>query len=294
MVSSIETDCDTNTLIAYNSIDSNKFINSMRGISVRKSDNLMVLNNNILLNSNMGAGGILVLNNTSNNISIVNNNIINKNKLNGIGLYILCPNININSNNISDFDTGSYVISYNSHVLYNEFKNNKYGVFLRVSVNNTYAFNNIHDNKLCGFVLDASLLSYDDSFYLNRLCDNGQYDFYSEANCSYVIDNNWWGENTPKISTSRNVLSNVYNATGNLIMNTWMVAHLFSSSYKVNEYSQIERAKFYVDLTYNNLGNKLSSLGYIPDNLESFISVFNVDGNKKFNTTYLKRRKSIC
>ena len=241
----------------------------------------------------MGAGGILVLNNTSNNISIVNNNIINKNKLNGIGLYILCPNININSNNISDFDTGSYVISYNSHVLYNEFKNNKYGVFLRVSVNNTYAFNNIHDNKLCGFVLDASLLSYDDSFYLNRLCDNGQYDFYSEANCSYVIDNNWWGENTPKISTSRNVLSNVYNATGNLIMNTWMVAHLFSSSYKVNEYSQIERAKFYVDLTYNNLGNKLSSLGYIPDNLESFISVFNVDGNKKFNTTYLKDGKAF-
>lgn len=293
VVSSIETDCDTNTLIAYNSIDSNKFINSMRGISVRKSDNLMVLNNNILLNSNMGAGGILVLNNTSNNISIVNNNIINKNKLNGIGLYILCPNININSNNISDFDTGSYVISYNSHVLYNEFKNNKYGVFLRVSVNNTYAFNNIHDNKLCGFVLDASLLSYDDSFYLNRLCDNGQYDFYSEANCSYVIDNNWWGENTPKISTSRNVLSNVYNATGNLIMNTWMVAHLFSSSYKVNEYSQIERAKFYVDLTYNNLGNKLSSLGYIPDNLESFISVFNVDGNKKFNTTYLKDGKAF-
>lgn len=293
VVSSIETDCDTNTLIAYNSIDSNKFINSMRGISVRKSDNLMVLNNNILLNSNMGAGGILVLNNTSNNISIVNNNIINKNKLNGIGLYILCPNININSNNISDFDTGSYVISYNSHVLYNEFKNNKYGVFLRVSVNNTYAFNNIHDNKLCGFVLDASLLSYDDSFYLNRLCDNGQYDFYSEANCSYVIDNNWWGENTPKISTSRNVLSNVYNATGNLIMNIWMVAHLFSSSYKVNEYSQIERAKFYVDLTYNNLGNKLSSLGYIPDNLESFISVFNVDGNKKFNTTYLKDGKAF-
>lgn len=253
----------------------------------------MILNNNILLNSNRGAGGILVLNNTSNNISIVNNNIINKNKLNGIGLYILCPNININSNNISDFDTGLYVISYNSHVLYNEFKNNKYGVFLRVSVNNTYAFNNIHDNKLCGFVLDTSLLSYADSFYLNRLCDNGQYDFYSEANCSYVIDNNWWGENTPKISTSRNVLANIYNATGNLIMNTWMVAHLFSSSYKVNEYSQIERAKFYVDLTYNNLGNKLSSLGYIPDNLESFISVFNVDGNKKFNTTYLKDGKAF-
>lgn len=293
VVSSIETDCDTNTLIAYNSIDSNKFINSMSGISVRKSDNLMILNNNILLNSNRGAGGILVLNNTSNNISIVNNNIINKNKLNGIGLYILCPNININSNNISDFDTGLYVISYNSHVLYNEFKNNKYGVFLRVSVNNTYAFNNIHDNKLCGFVLDTSLLSYADSFYLNRLCDNGQYDFYSEANCSYVIDNNWWGENTPKISTSRNVLANIYNATGNLIMNTWMVAHLFSSSYKVNEYSQIERAKFYVDLTYNNLGNKLSSLGYIPDNLESFISVFNVDGNKKFNTTYLKDGKAF-
>ena len=275
VVSSIETDCDTNTLIAYNSIDSNKFINSMSGISVRKSDNLMILNN------------------TSNNISIVNNNIINKNKLNGIGLYILCPNININSNNISDFDTGLYVISYNSHVLYNEFKNNKYAVFLRVSVNNTYAFNNIHDNKLCGFVLDTSLLSYEDSFYLNRLCDNGQYDFYSEANCSYVIDNNWWGENTPKISTSRNVLANIYNATGNLIMNTWMVAHLFSSSYKVNEYSQIERAKFYVDLTYNNLGNKLSSLGYIPDNLESFISVFNVDGNKKFNTTYLKDGKAF-
>ena len=45
MVTSIETDCDKNTIIAYNSIDSDKFINSMYGIVVRKSDNSMILSN---------------------------------------------------------------------------------------------------------------------------------------------------------------------------------------------------------------------------------------------------------
>ena len=294
VVSSIETNCDYNTLIAYNLIDANEFLNSMTGILIKKSENSMILNNTISLNSDMQSVGIMTLNNTANNISIVNNRIINKNNLNGFGLYIICSNLIINSNTVSNFQVGSYVLSaVNSHVLHNEFKDNNYGIFLKVSVNNTYTFNNIHDNELCGFVLDSSLLSSGDSFYLNRLCDNGQYDFYSQASCSYVIDDNWWGENTPKISTSRNVLANVYNATGNLIMNSWMVAHLFSSSYKINDYSQIERAKFYVDLTYNNLGNKLSHLGYIPDNKEFFISVFNIDGIKKFNTTYLKDGKAF-
>ena len=292
VVNSIETDYDKNTIIAYNSIDSNKFINSMNGIVVRKSDNLMILNNNITLNSQDNVCGIFVLNNTSQNISIVNNQISNKNKLNGIGLYTICSNMNIESNNISDFNTGFYVVSSNSRVIHNEFKNNRYGVFLRNSVNNTYAFNNIHDNKLYGFVLDESVTS-DDSFYLNRLFGNAYYDFYSNSNCPYVIDNNWWGENTPKISKNSNIRANIYNKTGNLIMNSWMVVKLFSSSYKINEYSQIERAKFYIDLTYNNLGKKLSSQGYIPDNIESFISVFNIIGDKKANSSYLKDGKAF-
>jgi len=111
----------------------------------------------------------------------MNNQITNKNKLKGIGLYTICSNMNIDSNNISDFNTGFYVVSSNSRVIHNEFKNNRYGVFLRNSINNTYAFNNIHDNKLYGFVLDESVTS-DDSFYLNRLFGNTYYDFYSNTN----------------------------------------------------------------------------------------------------------------
>ncbi|OEC94292.1 MULTISPECIES: nitrous oxide reductase family maturation protein NosD [Methanobrevibacter] len=293
VVKSIEIDDDKNTLVAYNSIDSDKFLNFMSGVAIRKSDNLMVFNNNISLNSDTGAGGIVVTNITSNNISIVNNRITNKNNLNGIGLYVICSNVSIDSNNVSNFNAGLYVVSSNSHVTHNEFKNNNHGVFLRVSVNNTYAFNNIHDNILCGFVLDTSLLSYNDSCYLNRLCDNSQYDFYSEANSDYVINDNWWGENTPKISINRSILANIYNATGNVIMNSWMVAHLFSSSYKINENNNIERAKFYVDLTYNNIGNDLSYKGYIPNNLKSFIGVFNGDGAKKSNISYLHEGKSF-
>lgn len=290
----IQTDRDTNTFIAYNIIKSNQYLSSMSGLVIRKSDNLTFYKNDILLNSSQDSVGIIITDVTSDNISIINNNITSLNQFNGIGIYVTCSNTQILSNNVSNFNVGLYVLSSaNSLVSCNQFFNNGYGILLRGSTNNTYKSNNIFDNALCGVFLDSSLVSYDDSFYLNRLCDNGYYDFYSETSCTYVINDNWWGENIPKISTNSRILANVYNGTGNLIMDSWIVMNLFSASYTFDDESNIERSKFYLDMTYNNLGQQLSNKGYLPDGLEAFIYCFNAGTDYTLNISYLKNGKAF-
>ena len=177
VLDAIETDRDTNSFIAYNTIKSTQYLSSMSGIVIGKSDNLTVLKNNIQLNSDQNSVGIIVTNATSDNISIIDNNISNSNQFNGIGLYIVCSNIQVISNNVSNFHIGLYVLSSNSLFIANQFFNNDYGVYLTISGNNIYKSNNIFDNDKFGVFLDSNLVSENDSFYLNRLCDNGYYDF---------------------------------------------------------------------------------------------------------------------
>ncbi len=290
--SSIETDGDVNSLIAYNTIDCDHYIGGMSGFTIRKSDNLTIFNNTISLNSNDDSVGIIITDGTSDNISITKNKILSKNSLKGIGVYVTCSNISIEHNTISNFTAALVISSSNSSIYNNCLNDNGYGLFLRRSINNTYKSNNIFNN-LYGVFLHHALESHDDSFYLNRLCDNYYYDFFSQATCTYDIGDNWWGDNTPMISTNQYVLANVFNATGNLIMNSWIVMNLFSASYTIDDNSFVQRAQFYLDMTCNNIGGDLSYEGYLPDGLEALIYCFNNDANYKYNVSYLKQGKAF-
>ena len=95
------------------------------------------------------------------------------------------------------------------------------------------------------------------------------------------------------ISTDQHVLANVFNSTGNLIMNSWIVMNLFSASYTIDDNSFVQRAQFYLDMTYNNLGHDLSYEGYLPDGLETLIYCFNNNANYKYNLSYLKQGKAF-
>ena len=292
LYSSIETNGDVNSLIAYNTIDCDHYIGGMSGFTIRKSDNLTIFNNTISLNSNDDSVGIIITDGTSNNISITKNKILSKNSLNGIGLYVTCSNILIEHNAISNFTAALFIVSSNSSIYNNCLIDNGYGLFLLRSINNTYKSNNIFNN-LYGVFLHHALESHDDSFYLNRLCDNYYYDFFSQATCTYDIGDNWWGDNAPMISTNPYVLANVFNATGNLIMDSWIVMNLFSASYTLDDNSFVQRAQFYLDMTCNNLGLDLSYEGYLPDGLEALIYCFNNDANYKYNLSYLKQGKAF-
>ncbi|MBR4448187.1 chitobiase/beta-hexosaminidase C-terminal domain-containing protein [Methanobrevibacter sp.] len=292
LYSSIETDGDVNSLIAYNTIDCDHYIGGMSGCTIRKSDNLTMFNNTIFLNSNDNSAGVIITDATSDNISITNNKLSSKNSLKGFGLYVTCSNIHIEENTISNFSAALFIVSSNSLIYNNYLNDNGCGAYLLVSINNTYKSNNIFNN-IYGVYLHPSLSSSGDSFYLNRLCDNLYYDFCSQATCPYVIDDNWWGDNTPMISTDQHVLANVFNSTGNLIMNSWIVMNLFSASYTIDDNSFVQRAQFYLDMTYNNLGHDLSYEGYLPDGLETLIYCFNNNANYKYNLSYLKQGKAF-
>ena len=285
----INANLDNNTIISDNTINDSAYSTSSSniGIKIGNSKNMIVLNNKILLNSKSGFA-IKITNNNCNNVYITNNTLMNKKSYKGYGIYVKGSEITIDSNYISNYANGIYISSTQSTFKNNQITNNNYGLNLINSINNTYKSNNIHNNQYYGVLLSSSLVSSDDSFYLNRLCDNIRYDLYSQASCDYTVNDNWWGENIPKISTNNNVLANVYNGTGNIILNSWIVMKVGACSYKIDNNAFIEKATFYVDMSYNNLEECLSYKGHIPDNVEVLIGCFNNAGNVKYNVTNLK------
>lgn len=284
---SISVTLDNNTIIAGNTIEDFLLYGSEHvGIDVNKSNNLLLVNNTVSLNTDPGYA--IKITNNCKNVFIKSNILTNKKSRKGYGIYIKSNNITLDSNQIDNFARGAYLSAEYSIVYNNTIANNNWGIVIAKSINNTYMSNNIINNKYYGVYLSASLSSYDDSFYLNRLCGNGEYEFYSNASCNYVVDDNWWGEYPPKISTNASIFANIYNGTGNVILNSWIVMNLRACSYNIGDNALIESAKFYVDMTYNNLGECLSNKGFIPDNLEMVIACFNSNGNYTYNISYLK------
>ena len=285
----INTNLDNNTIISNNLINDFTYSTSSSniGIKIDNSKNMIVLNNTILLNSKSGFA-IKITNNNCNNVYITNNTLLNKKSYKGYGIYVKGSKITVDSNYISNYSHGIYISSTQSTFKNNQITNNNYGLNLIKSINNTYKSNNIHNNQYYGVLLSSSLVSSDDSFYLNRLCDNIRYDLYSQASCDYTINDNWWGKNTIKITTNSNIIANIYNGTGNIILNSWIVMNCNSGSHKIDNNDFIEKATFFIDMNKNNFGNDLSYKGHIPDDIEIFINSYNEFSYNKSAITYLK------
>ncbi|WP_407453266.1 chitobiase/beta-hexosaminidase C-terminal domain-containing protein, partial [Methanobrevibacter sp.] len=287
ILNSISTTSDNNTIITDNIIkDTLLYTSDKVGIEANNSKNLLILNNTVSLYTNSGYA--IKITSNSENIFIKNNILTNKKSRKGYGIYIQSNKITIDSNQVNNFMRGIYLSAKHSIIYNNTITNNNRGITIIKSINNTYKSNNIFNNRYYGVYLGTSLNSHDDSFYLNRLCDNGEYELYSNASCNYVVDDNWWGEDPPKISTSANVFANIYNGTGNIILNSWIVMNLRAASYDIGSNAIIKSVKFYVDMTYNNLNECLSYKGFIPDNQEVLIACFNSNGYYIYNVSYLK------
>lgn len=287
VLNSINTNLDNNTVITDNIInDTNYYTSSSNiGIKINKSKNLLLLNNIIVLNSKSGFA-IKITNNNCNNVYIKNNTVMNKRNCKGYGIYVKGSKITVDSNYIYNFAKGIYVSAKKSVFNKNVITSNNYGINLVKSINNLYKSNNIYNNSLYGVFLSSSLVSNNDSFYLNRLCGNVLFDLYSEANCQYIVNDNWWGKIPSEVSANSSV--NIYNGTGNVVLDSWVVMRVGACSYKIGNNALIERASFYVDMTYNNLNECLSYKGFIPDNIEVFIACFNSAGSYIYNVSYLK------
>lgn len=280
-------DCDDNTVIANNYIFSWSFVSAVCGIKSIKSDNLYIRDNVIELVSDNQASGISLLNETVENITVVNNKISNTGNNRGVGIYACSPKSFFENNSISNFNLGIYVCTIHSVFYNNKIFDNNIGFDFIVSANNTFESNNIHEN-LFGVYLSEELLTAIDSFYLNRLTDNENFDFFSDSNTPYSINHNWWGLNNPNVSNDYQNFSNIYNSTGNLILTSWVRINVFAGSFTVDENSNILRTKIYVEANYNNNFQDLSVIGFIPNGIKTVISCFNNHGTNITGICYLK------
>ncbi|WP_238524486.1 chitobiase/beta-hexosaminidase C-terminal domain-containing protein [Methanobrevibacter smithii] len=207
VVESIICQNDSNTQIANNTIGFSNVVNGVTGIHIRSSKNLFVLNNTISLKSNSGSScGIVSVFNDGCNMSIVNNKITNIYN-GGFGITLQGFNIRIYKNNISNLRNGLAIDCSNSNISFNNLFDNEYGLYIHISRNNSYVSNNIYNNTKYGAYLDSSSISLNDKFYLNRLVNNGYFDFYSASSYVINISDNWWGEHYPKVSRNNYIFS---------------------------------------------------------------------------------------
>jgi hypothetical protein len=137
-------------------------------------------------------------------------------------------------------------------------------LYIHISRNNSYVSNNIYNNTKYGAYLDSSSISLNDKFYLNRLVNNGYFDFYSASSYVINISDNWWGEHYPKVSRNNYILANIFNGTGGVVLDSWIKISLYSASYEVLD-GFLQRAKIYIDMNYNNLNKMVSNDEYLPD-----------------------------
>mgnify|MGYP004459025255 FL=1 len=196
-------------------------------------------------------------------MSIVNNKITNIYN-GGFGITLQGFNIRIYKNNISNLRNGLAIDCSNSNISFNNLFDNEYGLYIHISRNNSYVSNNIYNNTKYGAYLDSSSISLNDKFYLNRLVNNGYFDFYSASSYVINISDNWWGEHYPKVSRNNYILANIFNGTGGVVLDSWIKISLYSASYEVLD-GFLQRAKIYIDMNYNNLNKMVSNDEYLPD-----------------------------
>ena len=284
---SIICDGDNNTLIFGNHVFTQTFVTQMYGINSIKSDNLYIINNIIEFISDNQCSGISLLNESIENITVLNNTIRNNHFNQGVGIYSCSPKNIFENNNISNFNVGIYICSLHSIFYNNAIHGNNIGLNFVISANNTFESNDIYENYY-GAYLSSNLLTLHDAFYLNRLCDNEYFDFYSDTDSSYIIDYNWWGSNNPGITINSQNYSNIYNGLGNLVLNSWVKINVFASSFEVDDNSFIHRTKIYVEANYDNYFQDLSVIGFIPNGVKTTISCFNNFGQNITGSCYLK------
>ncbi|URN49887.1 right-handed parallel beta-helix repeat-containing protein [Methanobrevibacter sp. TLL-48-HuF1] len=250
------------------------------GIQLSYSNNMIIKKNYINLDANIDSIHLIMwgINLESvavnSNIEILDNTIYGyRNK--GTGITVRGYNITVSGNNISNFMQGfsCYDLS-NSSITNNHLFGNKDGLLLSNVTTSRIYTNNIEYNMEYGVYVDYE--NNNSFLYLNRIFDNGQFDFYCDEKTSLNINNNWWGTNNPNItSNDKKHRYNIYiSPNANFTLDSWIILSVDYKSYFIKN-NILDSAKLVINLNFNNKYQDISNLGHIPDNLKVYFSYGN-------------------
>ncbi len=256
------------TAIDYNDVIGNV----LNGIYLSISNNNSLFGNNLV--DNQGNG--IVVSYSDGNFIIGNTAI--ENIFNGIVLDNSDNNIVSGNSGLNNQEKGILLIhSDNNTLSENDVKSNSDGIGLTYSDNNTIYGNNVIGNTHEGIVVDNSvnseitgntitgnrngiLLNFSPaSVNFNRIFGNSFSGLYNQYSNYVDATNNWWGSNTPAVSSSK--ASDIFNSGGNVVYNPWIVLTV-NTVYTANGIYNIT-----ADLTKNSQGDDISSLGHVPDGI---------------------------
>lgn len=262
------------------------------GIQLSYSNNMIIKKNYINLDANIDSIHLIMwgINLESvavnSNIEILDNTIYGyRNK--GTGITVRGYNITVSGNNISNFMQGfsCYDLS-NSSITNNHLFGNKDGLLLSNVTTSRIYTNNIEYNMEYGVYVDYE--NNNSFLYLNRIFDNGQFDFYCDEKTSLNINNNWWGTNNPNMtSNDKKHRYNLYiSPNANFTLDSWIILSVDYKSYFIKN-NILDSANLVINLNFNNKYRDISNLGHIPDNLKVYFSY----GNQTV-TSFLKDGKA--
>ncbi|MDP2837339.1 MAG: NosD domain-containing protein, partial [Methanobacteriaceae archaeon] len=238
------------TLISGNSIRNNGINGTIYGgIIIDYSNNTIIFGNNVTNNTE---NGILLTNSKYNIIS--GNNVTNNIK--GIILQNAINNTLSTNNVINSTENGIHLLySSNSTISGNTIKNNlNIGICL--------------DNSYCTKITENTIVNNKGGIYLyfspasvnfNRITGNTMGGLINAYSSFVNATNNWWGSNTPTVSSSN--ASDICILGGNVLYNPWIILNVDSVYFNNGNFN------ITADLTHNNQGTDLSSIGHVPDGI---------------------------
>lgn len=228
----------------------NKKINLIAGNGTSPS-----LTGTITINS--GGNGTLIQNLTINgtinlnaNNCTIYENIITGNGAPGIKISNSTDNIITYNKIISAGYDGIQSISSSNKIIRNNISGCITGIYSENS-NNTIKNNNIVNNNNGIWTHNST-----DTIQFNRITGNN-YGLKNEIG-TVNATNNWWGSNTPIVSSSNP--SDIYNNSGTVNYNPYLILIVNVSSTNSGGNTSVT-----ADLTHNNQGSDTSSQGFIPN-----------------------------
>jgi len=184
-----------NYLCSLNTIENNKCLNNMKGISARNSVGNF-LRNNTCINNEQG-----ILLNKAQITRIVSNNCSH----NKIGIYLYDSFLNVISNNTcNDCSLGgiNMIRSFGNLVTFNEMKNGWNGLWIEKSFSNIIWKNDIAENTGIGLIL---MYTFGNRISYNNIYHSIRYEI-SGMLCFDYARFNYWGGGIPEIFEERLVL----------------------------------------------------------------------------------------
>lgn len=261
----------------------NNFTSNKIGVFLSTSNNTILSGNTFINNTYAG-----ILFENSNNNLIYNNTALN----NQYGIRFGNSNHNlIQGNNLRNNATGygiGFEKSSNNTIMDNVITGNGNGIYIGIvgslggSSNDNFIQNNTLTSTQNGITLYNST---GNALYQNTLINNqyGIYIYYSSGNISFNrivgnsrygiykvgtgmvnATNNWWGTNSPLVSSDYG--SALYTPGGSVNSTSWIVMNLTGSIIHVTK-NNTSQSEITADLTHNNHEEDTTSAGSIPDGI---------------------------